>query len=139
MVQESTPDEREMTARLAGTAADLVERLAERLGARANVAAVFGEPVVQDGVTVVPVAKVRWGFGGGGGCSGDAPGIEERLNSGSGGGGGVTASAVGFIEIRGGQAQFRPIKDPAALWPVILAGGFASLFVLSGLRRLVRR
>lgn len=42
------------------------ERLAERIGARAGAAEIFGEPVVRDGVTVIPVARARWGFGGGG-------------------------------------------------------------------------
>ncbi len=41
-------------------------RLAERLGATAAASAVFGTPVERNGVTVIPVARVRWGFGGGG-------------------------------------------------------------------------
>ena len=39
-------------------------RLAESLGANAAASAVFGTPVERDGVTVIPVARVRWGFGG---------------------------------------------------------------------------
>ena len=46
------------------TAAGLVERLAERVGGRASVEAVFGEPIVRDGVTVIPVASIAYGFGG---------------------------------------------------------------------------
>ena len=56
----------------------LVERLADKLGSSAHSTAVFGEPVERDGVTVIPVAKARWGFGGGGGRPlaqpGEAPG-----------------------------------------------------------------
>jgi hypothetical protein len=37
-----------------------VERMAERIGAKASVRAVFGEPIERDGITVVPVARVRW-------------------------------------------------------------------------------
>jgi uncharacterized spore protein YtfJ len=44
----------------AGSPADgLFERLAELVGAKATVHAVFGEPIKQGDVTVVPVAKVR--------------------------------------------------------------------------------
>jgi hypothetical protein len=39
----------------------LIERLAELIGAKAGVRAVFGEPVQQGRVTVIPVARVRWG------------------------------------------------------------------------------
>jgi uncharacterized spore protein YtfJ len=44
-----------------------VVRMADRIGAKVNVKTVFGEPVERDGITVIPVAKVRWGFGGGAG------------------------------------------------------------------------
>jgi uncharacterized spore protein YtfJ len=96
--------------------------------------------VERDGVTVIPVAKVRWGFGGGGG-SGRSPQGEE-MGQGSGGGGGVSASPMGYIELRDGQAEFKPIKDPAVLWtvPVIsIAGGLSAYLVLSGVRRLFRK
>jgi uncharacterized spore protein YtfJ len=82
---------------------DLVQRLAERIGLRAGASAVFGESVEQAGVTVIPVAKATWGFGGGSG--GDAP------NHGSGGGGGASVTPIGFIEIREGQARFVRIRD----------------------------
>ncbi len=45
----------------------VLERLGERIGAQANVKAVFGDPTERGDVTVVPVARVRWGYGGGSG------------------------------------------------------------------------
>ena len=39
-----------------GSAAAFVERLLERIGGRANVRAVFGEPVERDGITIVPIS-----------------------------------------------------------------------------------
>ena len=45
---------------------DFLTNLAEKLGAAAKASLVFGEAVERDGVTVIPVAKSRWGFGGGG-------------------------------------------------------------------------
>lgn len=130
------PDIRALDLKASGTAGGLIERLAERVGARASASLVYGEPVERDGVTVIPVAKVRWGFGGGGGRS--ATGNEE----GSGGGGGMTASPAGFIEIRDGQAQFKKIDDPATMLmlvpPVVLAGGIAAWLTLRGMKKLVR-
>jgi len=99
----------------------LVERLADRLGSSAHSTAVFGEPVERDGVTVIPVAKARWGFGGGGGRplaqSGEPPGGRPagREGEGTGGGGGVAVAPVGFIEIRGDGARFRRIVDQTAI------------------------
>src|SRR3954447_13637191 len=60
------------------------EKLAEKLGASAQAAHIFGEPVERDGVTVIPVATARWGLGGGGGKRGGA----RRPGRGGGGGGG---------------------------------------------------
>lgn len=83
----------------------LLEHLADRLGGSASVTAVYGEPVTADGVTVIPVARVAFGLGGGAGWGGDAGGRE-----GGGGGGGADARPVGYIEISNGIATYRPIR-----------------------------
>ncbi|MEA2412317.1 MAG: hypothetical protein QOC77_2878 [Thermoleophilaceae bacterium] len=83
--------------------ADFMQRLGERVGLSARASAVFGDPVVRDGVTVIPVAKTTWGFGGGSGG--------EAGNVGSGGGGGGIVSPIGFIEVREHEARFVPIRD----------------------------
>ncbi|KMS77001.1 hypothetical protein ACM01_02265 [Streptomyces viridochromogenes] len=82
-----------------------MEHLADRLGGSASVKAVYGEPVTADGVTVVPVAKVAFGLGAGAGRIG-----ELGTGEGGGGGGGVDATPVGYIEISGGVATYRPIR-----------------------------
>jgi uncharacterized spore protein YtfJ len=84
-------------------AGDIAQRIAERVGLRARAEAVFGEPVEQSGVTVIPVAKASWGFGGGSGG--------EGVNQGSVGGGGALVSPIGFIEVRQNDARFVPIRD----------------------------
>ncbi len=110
---------------------DFVSALAERLGAAARVNAVFGEPVERDGVTVIPVARVSWGFGGGGGGG-------EGEDEGHGGGGGATASAQGFIEIEGGHARYRPIRSPLRSGSLLLVA-FAGLAVFAALVLPARR
>lgn len=84
----------------------LLERLADKLGGRASVTAVYGEPVTADGVTVIPVARVAFGFGGGAGRS--VEGV--KAGDGGGGGGGVEAKPLGYIEIRDGIATYKPIR-----------------------------
>ena len=81
----------------------LTERLAERIGATARASAVFGEAVEDQGVTVIPVARARWGFGGGSGA--------RDGEQGGGGGGGTSVSPVGYIELRAGEARFRRIHN----------------------------
>ena len=108
----------------------LVERLAESIQVHANAKHVYGEPVERNGSTIIPVARVQWGFGGGG--FGRGPG--ER----SGGGGGVQASPSGFIELKAGQAEFRPIHDPgriAAMSAAAAVGVIAGLVLAKLLRR----
>jgi uncharacterized spore protein YtfJ len=86
----------------------MLERLANRLGGKASVTAVFGEPVTRDGVTVIPVARVAFGFGGGAGREVST----TKTGEGGGGGGGADARPLGFIEIKDGTAVYRPIRDP---------------------------
>lgn len=113
--------------------ARLIEMLASKIGSAATTTAVFGEPIVRSGVTVIPVAKVRWAFGGGAG-SGVQP--NTAAGEGGGGGGGVTASPIGFIEVRDNEAVFHRIPPPPVA--VILAGAVVVLVSLRGIRRILR-
>ena len=103
-----------------GSAEGFVASLAEKLGATARAATIFGEPVERNGVTVIPVAKARWGFGGGAG--------QRRDEDGAGGGGGAQVTPVGFIELRNGAAEFRPIRNVSFGW--LMLGGLAGLLLL---------
>jgi hypothetical protein len=123
--------------RVSSSAGAFLATLVERLGGSANAAAVYGQPVERDGLTLIPVARVAWAMGGGGGSGSAADGA----GSGEGGGGAATAVPVGFIELRDGHAEFRPIRMRPPLWafaPVVMASGVASLLALHGLRRLLR-
>lgn len=93
--------------------------MAQRLGAHANAKAVYGDPVETDGMTVIPVAKVGYGFGGGGWHG-------KKDEGGNGGGGGLGAAPMGYIQIKNGKAQFRriPLFDWAAFGLGVLVGGW---------------
>ncbi|WP_232703235.1 GerW family sporulation protein [Halobacterium wangiae] len=80
--------------------APLVDRLADA----GDVGTVYGDPVEREDRTVIPVARVAWGFGGGAGTSAAEEGDDEEAgeaggDEGYGMGGGVRASPVGALEI----------------------------------------
>ena len=114
-----------MTEMQSGTtlADELLQRIGQTVGDKANVSTVFGDPVERAGITVIPVAKARFGFGGGGG--GGARGSQE--GSGGGGGGGAVVSPVGYIEVREGTAQFKRISSSADLVALVAAAALAAL------------
>ena len=101
----------------------LLQRIGQTIGERVKVSTVFGEPVEREGVTVIPVGKARFGFGGGGG-GGVRDGSE---GSGGGGGGGAMVSPVGYIELRGGAAQYRRISTPLDLLVFAVSASLAAL------------
>ena len=104
---------------------ELLQRIGQAVGDKAKASTVFGEPVERDGITVIPVAKARFGFGGGGGAG--AHGGEE--GSGGGGGGGAFVSPVGYIEVRDGTARFKRISSPGDLAALVAAASLAALAV----------
>jgi uncharacterized spore protein YtfJ len=80
-----------------------VQQLVEGIRDALTVQRVFGEPYERDGVTVVPVAKVQGGAGGG---WGDSP--EQQ---GSGGGGGLSARPAGVFVVAGDRVRWHPAVD----------------------------
>jgi len=107
------------------TAGHFMATMAEKLGAVARASTVFSEPIEREGITVIPVAKARWGFGGGAG--------QRKDEDGAGGGGGVQVTPVGFIEIKNGQAEFRPIRTLSI--PLMILGGISTMLLLRRLKR----
>jgi uncharacterized spore protein YtfJ len=100
---------------------ELLERIGETVGDRAKAATVFGEPVEREGITVIPVARAKFGFGGGGG--------EGKQGPGRGGGGGALVSPLGYIEVHDGAARFKRIPRPANLLAVVATASLLT-FVL---------
>ena len=131
----STDIERETQSGRPGRSENILERLANRIGGSVRVTTIFGEPVEKDGVTVIPVARARWGFGGSSGSGGNTS--ENQKGEGTGGGGGVIVSPAGYVEVRDGRARFRPIYDPAMVTQIIVASGIVAALLLSGVRRLI--
>lgn len=125
-------------AAAAKPADQLIDRLIERLGGRAGVEAAFGTPIERGDVTVVPVARVRWGFGAGSGTSPETP-EKASAGGGTGAGGMVGIEPIGYLELKAGGASFSSIADlkPSPLF--LLAVGVMVSMMLRALARLARR
>ena len=103
---------------------ELLERIGAAVGEKAQASTIFGEPVEREHVTVIPVAKARFGFGGGGGSGTRG---EEDEGSGGGGGGGVVVSPVGYIEVRDDCAEFKRILTRTDVVALASVAGVAAL------------
>ena len=86
-----------------------VASLVDRLHESANVSSVYGEAIERSGKTIVPVARVAYGFGGGFGSADEADG---DAGEGGGGGGGVSATPVGVLEITDDETRFVRYGQP---------------------------
>src|SRR2546429_8611653 len=75
----------------------LLQSLHENLAGRAQVKSVFGEPVTAGEKTIVPVAKIAYGFGAGAGTGGK--GDTKTQGGGGGGGGGAGPTPKGGLEV----------------------------------------
>ena len=77
---------------------DLLSVSLEKLKTLVDSSTVVGDPIRVDGVTIVPVSKVNFGFGAGGS---DIPTSKTNNPFGGGAGGGVTITPIGFLVVDG--------------------------------------
>lgn len=91
---------------------------------------VYGEPYQSNGVTLIPAASIRGGFGGGEGEG------SEDTPAGSGGGMGISARPVGVYQIRGDQVSWLPAVD---LSRIIVMGQVVVIIAALLIRSIVRK
>ena len=122
--------------RMAGRRRALPVRVARDL---LTVRRVFGEPIHQADVTLVPVARVMGGSGygdGDGEWRKPTDGDETGNGSGSGGGFGVNVTPVGVYVVRGTDVTWQPAMD---LNRTILGGQIVGALALLLIARAMRR
>ncbi len=103
---------------------DTIENAMQMLRERLSVTTVYGDPVTADGITVIPVSRVSFGFGGGGGSGVTPRGVSDetlagngdaaiQAGSGMGGMGGAgTVEPLGYIEISATGSRWVPLEPP---------------------------
>ena len=116
----------------------ILEKLVDKVGGKASVKAVFGEPIERGAKTVIPVAKIRWGFGGGAGTGTSEAEGGPQTGSGSGAGGGVTAEPIGYLENGEEGASFKQIAPPYPSPLFLIAAGITSALIVRAFARLIR-
>jgi len=105
----------------------LLQSIHENLATAAKVKSVFGEPITAGEKTIIPVARIVYGFGGGTGSGG----LETKTarGEGGGGGGGVRALPVGVFEVSPKETRFVAIGDrKKSLGTLLLGAGLGLLF-----------
>jgi uncharacterized spore protein YtfJ len=98
----------------------------------ARVANVFGDPINQDGVTIIPVARVE-GKGGGGG--GTRPAQDGQTRRGRGGGFGLSTKPAGVFVLKNGKVSWRPSVD---VNKVIIGGQIVAVITVLAVRSILR-
>lgn len=108
----------------------LIENIAETVQSSASAKKVFGEPIQAGSKTIIPVAKVAYGFGGGSGHGRHRKSdLDGEVASGDGAGGGIAASPYGIIEVT--ESETRLIRFPP---PGAVLGALAIGFLIGTLR-----
>ena len=107
--------------------AKTLRSLGDHLQVGASARNVYGDPVSVGGRTVIPIARVSYGFGAGGGASESEEVGSER--GGSGGGAGLNARPIGALEITEAETRFIPFIDPGRLGIALTIGFLIGLAI----------
>ena len=90
---------------------DLMHSTMEKIHEMVDTNTIVGQPITTpDGVTLIPISKVSFGFGSGGGDYGKV----QPKDFGGGAGAGVKIDPVAFLVIKGGTTRVLPVAVPAS-------------------------
>ena len=88
---------------------DMMRSAMEKVREMVDTNTIVGQPITTpDGVTLIPISKVSFGFGGGGGDYGKA----SKENFGGGTAAGVKIDPVAFLVIKDGSTRVLPVAVP---------------------------
>ncbi|HUT62893.1 MAG TPA: spore germination protein GerW family protein [Anaerolineae bacterium] len=88
---------------------DVVKVVMEQIKETVRSETVIGAPVQAEESVIIPVSRITFGFGAGGGNN-----DENAHKSGMGTGGGASVEPVAFVVVSKGKAQILPIKSREA-------------------------
>ena len=90
---------------------DLMHSTMEKIHEMVDTNTIVGQPITTpDGVTLIPISKVSFGFGSGGGDYGKV----QPKDFGGGAGAGVKIDPVAFLVIKEGTTRVLPVAVPAS-------------------------
>jgi len=116
---------------------NLLQSFKDSLLSNATVKSVYGDPITFGDRTIVPVARVAYGFGGGFGSrlkAGQAPNLLGEGNrgpgeEGGGGGGGVAAMPLGVVEVTPMRTRFIRFGEGRRLAAAAAIGVLAGIWL----------
>ena len=93
---------------------DLMSATMQKIREMVDVNTIVGQPIqTPDGITIIPVSKVSFGFASGGSdftTKSQQPGKDNCF--GGGGGAGVNILPIGFLVIKGDSVRMLPVAPP---------------------------
>ncbi len=94
---------------------NFIDTLLEKMKTTIKTESVVGDPITVGEITIVPIAKVTFGFGAGG----------EDLDTknkgfGGGSGGGATITPIGFLIIKNGEVNLVPVHEKETLFDKLI-------------------
>ena len=99
----------EMTEKNKSSLSAMMETSMDKIRQMVDSNTIVGEPITTpDGVTLIPVSRLSYGFGCGGGDYG-----KNKENSGAGCGAGVRVEPMAFLVVKGGVTRMLPVGTPA--------------------------
>ena len=91
---------------------DVLQTTMSKLREMVDANTVIGQPIAtQDGVTLIPVSRLSFGFATGGSDFGKAPNVSK--NFGGGAGAVVNVVPVAFLIVKGGSVKLLPVAPPS--------------------------
>ncbi len=116
-----------------------IDELTSKVRDTLTVRRVFGDPIEKDGVTIIPVASVMGGAGGGEGparhVAGQTPEEEASASTGSGAAFGVSAKPAGVYVVKDGKVRWQPAIDPSR---IAVLGQVTAIVIFLVVRSIVR-
>ena len=99
----------EMTEKNKNSLSAMMETSMDKIRQMVDSNTIVGEPITTpDGVTLIPVSRLSYGFGCGGGDYG-----KNKENSGAGCGAGVRVEPMAFLVVKSGVTRMLPVGTPA--------------------------
>ena len=95
---------------------NLIKTVLSELQVAIHSKTVIGEPITAQNWTIIPVTKVSFGFGAGGGEGRK----EQPGNFGGGSGGGATIEPMAFIAVNAKEVKLFSLKGKETVWEKIL-------------------
>lgn len=93
---------------------NFIDTLLEKMKTTIKTESVVGEPIKVGNVTILPIAKITFGFGAGG------EDIEKNKGFGGGSGGGATITPIGFLIIKDNDVSLIPMHENETLFDKLI-------------------